>query len=467
MKKVYLMTLSVAIGATTYAQYSFNRSAVMGKTAISDRITEYRTERFSKDAVRVNGDALTENVPIMKPAHEEEWLYEDGWFKAGDYYYTYDTSGNKVVEKYSEEGGVSNTVSEYDSNNNAVSVITSYSEDGVEFVNNTKRLRVYDERIVDMIVESKSYTWSNNNWSLVSDGYTYKRNVDRNDKGLITGVVIESYYMGNYEEQLKSTITYNSDGLAETWKFEELGYADGGNALVMKEVFTLTDMSWYTTDGQIVVMDDLSDFFTGKYNRLKGATVYSGGNITGTVNASYSENGDYTYTYNYTTTPYAKEVYSHSITDENGSYIETTKAYEDINSDQQLSDDELVLEQEITVIKDRYGRVTEEYAVADGEILFKGKYDYTYSEEYGSYPVEQIFYDYDFKSRQLVPFLKIVANDFYDITSSIDDVASDELSNEAIYNIQGVRLNVKESDLAPGLYIVKKAGKCKKVYIQR
>lgn len=469
MKKVYLITLLVAVGTTSYAQSSFNRSALMGKTALSDRVAEYRIERFSKDAIGLNVAVATENTPLLKPAHEEEWLYEDGgWFKAGDYYYTYDASGNKIIEKYSDGEGVSKTVSEYDSNNNAVSVITSYSEDGTEFVNSTKRLRTYDEKVADLIVDSQSFTWSNGDWSLVSDGYTYKRIVDRNDNGSITGVSVESYFMGNYEQQLKSTLTYNSDGLAQTWMFEELGYADGGKDLVMKEVFTLTDMRWYTTDGQILVMDDLSDFFTDKYNRLKGATVYSGGNITGTVEATYSEKGDYTYTYNYTTEPYAKEVYSHSVTDENGSYVETTMAYEDLNADQQLSDDELVLKAELTVVKDRYGRVVEEYAVANDEVQFRGKYDYTYSEDYGSYPLEQIFYDYDFKSSQFVPFLKIVANDFYDVTSSIDNVtSSDELSDEAIYNVQGVKLNVEEKDLAPGLYIIKKAGKCKKIYIQR
>lgn len=469
MKRFYIITLLVAIGVTSYAQCSFNRSAIIGKTALSDRITEFRDERFSKDAISLNGDVITENTPQMKPAHEEEWLYEDGgWFKAGDYYYTYDASGNKIIEKYSDGEGVSNTVSEYDSNNNAVSIITSYSEDGTEFVNSTKRLRTYDEKVADLIVDSQSFTWDNGDWSLVSDGYTYKRKVVRNDKGFITGVLIESYFMGNYEQQLKSTLTYNSDGLAQTWMFEELGYADGGKELVMKEVFTLTDMSWYTTDGQILVMDDLSDFFTDKYNRLKGATVYSGGKITGTVEATYSENGDYIYTYNYTTEPYAKEVYSHSVTDENGSYVETTMAYEDLNADHQLSDDELVFEETLTVLKDCYGRVVDEYAVADEEVQFRGKYDYTYSEEYGSYPLEQIFYDYDFKTSQFVPFLKIVASDFYDVTSSIDEVAlSDELSDVAIYNIQGMKLNVDEKDLAPGLYIVKKAGKCKKIYIQR
>lgn len=452
-----IFTLSVAVllfASPCIAQNTSSRSyaslsAGKMKTAKQARITPKSD----------SGQAV-----LMLPRYEEEYLYEGEWFSEGGYTYEYDQRGNVLKEMYGDESIYTTTVSTYDDNNMRLSKVVTNTEDG-ETTNSSKQEIVYDRIVTSTIVESYSYMWMNEDWMQVSDGHSYKRVITRNDKDLITEVDITIYFNGEYMLQHRSTITYNEDGLAETYKYEELGMSSDGS-FVMAEKFVVKDMQWYTTDGQILALDDLSVFFVGN-NRLKKGTVTKDGEITGYLEASYEENGNYTYKYIYTTEPIATETYTYTVTDVNGSYTLDCVAFEDMDEDGNLTEEELAYESSQVVTVDKYGRVTEESATEFGEMLFAAKYDYTYSDEYGSYPTEQVFSEYDIEAEEYVPFLKIVAKDFYNVAddSGVQNIVNDNeaVSEAVIYNLQGVRLDVSEDVLPAGIYVVNRGGNVSKI----
>lgn len=429
---------------------------------ISKKSELFHSKRNAKGAARIAMYQEGEQSLIWLPTHEEEWIYDNGWNKGGDYYYTYDEQGNKISNIYDDGSSPFKTETTYNEFNYPIFSIDSYTNDGETYINYAKRTIAYDDVVKSVIIDNQSYTWENEDWVLASDGHTYKRNIIRDEQGNITSVEIYSYYLDEYHLQQKSTIGYNEEGIANTWKYEELAYSTS-KGLFMKEVYTLKNLEWHTTNGQILVLDDLTAFFSDPNNLLKKATVYSERKLTGYIDASYEDNGDFQYSYTYPTDPYAKETYTHTITDANGSYVEKTIALEDQNGDDELTDDELVYEDELTVTKDQYGRIIFEIAVSDEEILFSGKYEYVYDEEHGSYPVEQIFYDYEFEIEEYITFLKILAKEFTSV-SGIDgmEIGNDNTTAPIIYNLQGVRINATETELPAGLYIINRGGKITK-----
>lgn len=454
LSAIALLFSSISISA----QNAFSLNSTATQSPIQAKV---KAVKANKKALVKNNAPTTES--LMMPKHEEEWNYEEAeWFKSGDYYYTHDTNGNVLKNTYVDEISSTETTFTYNENNNVVSQIELYSEDGEPFENSSKRTMEYDPIATNTITNSQSYSWDGTDWLLVSDGHTFKRVITRNDAGNIIGVEVYSYFMNEYHLQHRSTITYNSENVAETWKYEELGYTSTGD-LVMNEVYTLIDMKWQKTDGQIMTLNELSDFFTGSSNQLAEATATYAGNVTGYITASYQDNGSYTYRYLYTTAPCAAETYTHTITDANGSYVETIVAYEDMNEDGLLTIEELVMEEDLTVTKDQYGRVIEEVATADGELMFSAKYEFTYNEEYGSYPVEQLYSEYDFDVEDFVPFLKIVATDFYDV-AGVEDIIIDNSSEvKSIYNLQGVNVGTEMDNLPAGVYIINQGGKVSKI----
>lgn len=456
MRIFTLTLLTLVLAGTATAQPKFSLRAT---SPIATKVNAMKKAKQMK-ANRNQIAAMSSTEAIMRPAQEEEWIYEEGeFYKEADYFYTYDQRGNKLTEDYDDGISINKTEYTYNENDKVTSEITSDSEEGEPFVYNTKRLSTYDSKLTNFIIESDNYSWNEDSWERYNDGHIYKKEITRDEKGNITNLSVLTY-MNEYIETYKTTITYNENGLAETWKLEELNY--NGVGYSMEEVYTLTEMEWYTTDGQIVVLNDLDDFFVGN-NRLKKATVYSEGELTGYIEAEYKENGDYKYKYTYVTEPIAEETYTHSVTDANGSYVETCVAYEDIDEDQTLTEVDLAFEDELIVTCDQHGKVIEEQYFMDEEMEFAAKYEYTYSDEYGDYPTEQIFTEYDFDTETYVPFLKIVAKNFNDVTA-IEDVNIDAANQpEEIYNLQGIRIDATSDQLPTGLYIIKQGNKTSKI----
>ncbi len=458
-----ILTLALA-GTTATAQPKFSFRNTSTSVAAKVKALKNRSAAERKNQITT----LSTTSALWLPAQEEEWIYDGGEYShEGDYFYTYDERGNKVTEIYDDGFSKTKTERIFNENDKVVSEIDSYSEEDEPYCYSNKRLTTYDSRLTNFIIDSQNYGWTEpeaegeeGEWVVFNDGHHYKKVLTRNAQGNITGLEIHTYFMDNYELTHRTAITYNESGLAYTWKYEELVY--NGIGYTMEEKFMLADMQWYTTDGQIVVINDLEEFFTGN-NRLKKATVYQEGEITGNIEAEYQENGDYSYSYIYTTDPYANETYTVTYTDANGSYTKKCEAYEDLNGDQVLTEDEFVYDEEEIITIDQYGRETEAVGYEDGELMGGAKYDYTYSDEYGSYPIEQIHYEYDIDAEEYVPFLKIIAKDFYDV-AAIDDINIDSTdAPEEIYNLQGIRIDASSDQLPAGLYLIKQGSKTSKV----
>lgn len=414
-------------------------------------------DKASKRPAKIRKAAAAQ---LYMPLHEDVFYYEDEWIKTGYTDYKYDTSGNVLTSDYVTEDGTIRTEYEYDENNQWTSQ-TEYNSDGSSDLQPSgRRTRIYDDIVKDLVVESMQYTWTAGDWMLIDQGYTWKRNVTRDSKGNVTGVSVDTYYIDGFETTRKTTITYNQDGLADTWKYEELAY--DGVSLAWEEYYTLEDMQWYSTDGQIVT-DDIEGFFTGN-NRLKSAKVIEPAyGETGRIEAEYDEDGNYSYTFLYND-PVESDVYTFKYIDENGSTEEEYIYYSDMNEDGQLSDDELMESSKIITRYNEKGDITaEEYYFGD-EFDSGTKYDIEYGDY--SYPTEWVMSEYDYDLEDYVPYMKLVRSNFVDVTntSSINSVAgSSETGVQNVYNLHGMKVGTQTSNLPAGLYLIKKDGKTVKV----
>lgn len=463
MKKITLLALVSMLSLSVMAQSSHpllvNNPIKLEKKELND--VRSASPKHLAEKIKMQIQASTN----MLPTQEEEWLYEGAWKKYGDYFYSYDNRGNIVRKIYDDGETAVATDKVYNENNKYIESIDSYKEGDGEFIKSDKRVIEYDLRVTDFVINSESYEWIDNDWKLVSNGYTYKKVVNRNEKGNVTGVEIYTYFQDEYHLQIRSTITYNEDGLAEEFKYEELNFNSSGE-LEMQEVYTLKDLVWYRTDGQILVLDDVSAFFTEGNNRLRKASYYKNGRRTQMYEASYEENGDYSYKQILLQVPLSETVIGYTITDENGSSRTTINVYEDADMSNSIAEDEAVRSDTLTVTKNHYGVIVEERYVGDGEILYGAKYDYTYNEEYGSYPIEQVFMDYNLEASEYVPFLKIVGKDFIDVAGVKQAVVDNSTGEKIIYNLNGMRQFLPEENLPAGIYIVKEGNRVSKKVIK-
>lgn len=403
----------------------------------------------------------TQGSPIMLPGQETVYVYDGAeWLEDSKYTYKYDTSGKTL--SLVVDDGVTQTKSEYEYNADGMetSEITSVAEDGGDFMYSGKLQKEYDKVVGDFVVSSLEYAWNEGDWAIANMGRTWKRDVARDANGNVTGVLVNTYHADKFEETMRTTITYNAEGKADTWKYEELTY-DGVSEPAMEEFYTLKEMEWENTDGQIVTMD-LKDFYTGD-NRLKRAVVIEPGDVnTGVITAEYKENGDYSYLFYYTVDKNADK-YSMTYTDANGSYIEESVYYEDLNADGAVSEDEMMGGMTAKVEFDEHRNVVSE-AVYEGDEMMDGmKYEYKYLPGC-DYPSEQIYYVWNPDISDYEPFMKVVGTDFSDVTASVTGVEADASEEgTAVYNTQGVKLGTSAGNLPAGLYIVRSGSKAVKV----
>lgn len=399
-------------------------------------------------------------APLYMPLHEDVYFYEDEWMKTGETDYTYDTRGNVLTSNYVTEEGTMLTEYVYNEDNLWTSKTESSYDEGMELMSSSRLTRAFDSEVKDLVVENLEYTLADGEWNMADYGRTWKRIVTRDEQGRVTAVSVETYYMGNFEPTRRNTITYNADGLAETWKHEELTYS--GFDLVWEEFYTLSDMQWESTDGQIVA-EDIDAFFTGN-NRLKSAKVTEPDyGVVGTITATYEENGSYSYAFNYID-PVASDVFKVTYTDENGSWEEELLYYEDMDEDGELSEEELMESSKVVVTCNEMGDITsEEYYFYD---MFDSgaKYDMVYGDY--SYPMEWTMSEYDYDLEDYLPFLKLVRSNYVDVTNTtaINGVQTRPATDvEGVYNMQGVRIGQSSDRLPAGIYIVKKDGKTQKI----
>lgn len=323
-----------------------------------------------------------------------------------------------------------------------------------------RQTRQFDPVVKDLVVESMEYSLKNDEWALLDEGRTWKRTVSRDDKGNVTGVSVATYYLENFETTRKTTVTYNQDAVADTWKYEELS-SDQDGGLYMEEFFTLHDMEWQSTDGQIVA-EDITALFAGN-NRLKSAIVSEGSEDVGSLSATYEENGNYSYTSNYFGDILEYEVATITYPDSYGSVTEEYVYYADVNGDGVVTEDERLESYKSVVSCDEHGETVSEETFIDDEFDSGIKYDVEYGEY--SYPETMTVSEYDYDTDSYVPFIKIVRSNFVDVSdASVEDVmAAPGQGVTEVYSLQGLKLGGRIDNLPAGLYIVRTDGKVSKL----
>lgn len=410
-----------------------------------------------------------ETTSLWRPAHEKEYLYEEGeWVDYGDYSYKYNQEGY-ILETLYDDGETKDLLSNVLNENNLVTdQVEQIAEDGVNFVNYLRKTAEYDSKLTDLITNKVTYMWYNDAWDMNQGTYSYKRTITRNDAGNVTSVVISSYYDGAYEDLQRQTITYDeATGKATTYKLETLNYENTWETSPY-----LKNIEWDKTNGQLG--KEYSEWLSGD-NRLKKADMvieYGGNEYTyATLSVDYQDNGGYTLIVDGTamaslgsTAAYQKDVMTY--TDENGSFEYTTTYYEDDNGDKSFTDDEIAEESKVIYKFDSHGNQTFYATYAQDEETGKlvlddaSKYEYEYDETTGARKTETHYELADATTETYEPFMKLVADEFVDVTSSISNAAvSSNASASAVYNLQGVKVGTSTKNLPAGLYIVKKDGK--------
>lgn len=398
---------------------------------------------------------------IFLPTQEATYVYDmDNWMEDATYTYEYDTDGRKVSQIVDDGFGQTKSEYEYNADGMETCETTSSAEEGNDFVYTNKLSHGYDKVVKDFVVNSVESVWDGGLWNMVGMGRTWKKDVSRDVKGNVEGMSTKTYFQDKFEELMKTTITYGVDGNPATWKYEELAY-DGVNEPAMEEYYTLKNMVWENTDGQVLA-STIDEFYTGA-NRLRSAEVVEPGyGTTGTIAAEYKADGSYSYLFYYTGS-FEADGYSKSYVDENGSYVEESNYYVDMDADGMVTEDEKVGGMRMEVKFDGHGNVVSEALYEDGEIMDGMKYEYTYSPDY-DYPTEQVYYMWNPELSQYEPFIKIVSTGFTDVTTSISEVETSRGEGAtAVYNTQGVKVGTSTDVLPKGLYIVKSGGKTKKM----
>lgn len=410
---------------------------------------------------------------LYMPLHEEVWFYENG-VKGGNGStdYIYDTKGNVTKSTYKDEDGTTVTMYEYDGNNQWTEQRTYYYDTSGKLLTDQgttgRKTRAFDSVVKDLVVESMEYMIApgdggTETWNIVDAGRTWRRDVIRDERGRLTSIEVRPYYGGDYLPMRRTTITYNEDGRPDTWKYEELDYRSN-----WIEVFLLTGMEWYRTDCQITVEDDFSGFFAPGNNRLKKANVREEGVDVGKMSATYDENGDYTYTFDYfatAKTAMSRDVFTVKYTDDNGSMTEENVYYEDKNGDGVLTDDEVQETRKGVATYNDKGEITTEEYYEDGEFTGGSKHEYVYGDY--AYPQEYVMSQYDERTGRYLPFIKVVRSNYVDVAvfAGIESVAARHkgVAADGVYNLQGVRMAADAGNLPAGLYIVKRNGRTMKV----
>ena len=446
MKHFTLLMAGMLMAGTAQAQTQFKQKTHMpAKAHAVKSVADMRTRAKQVREAR---------TPLYKALLEEEWSYEEGeWMLFSTTTLKYDKQGNILTTLNQDIDEVNLlTTYEYNADNLWTSKIEGTSEGEEEIVNTDKQTREYDPIVKDFVCVSNDYMWEEGEWSLANRGRTWIRNITRDVENRITAISVKTLYMGEFQETRKTTITYNEKGEADTWKLEELQY--DGEVEEMVETYTVKDMEWEKTDGQITA-GDIEDFFTGN-NLLKKAVVTEPDyGETGTITASYESDGSYSFTLDYFEEgeSVGYDVFTHAVTDENGSYTESLEYYEG---------DEVMESESMTVTYNSHGDIIKEESFYDGELAGGMQYDCTY--ENGNL-TEWVMNEYSYDDETYLPMMKIVYKNYTDVTTGIKSAvaAVADGKEQAVYNLQGTLLSTTTDNLPAGLYIVKKDGKTVKM----
>lgn len=431
-----------------------------------------------KAAIKTAGDNA-----IWKPAHDTEYEYVDGgWEYSGEYSYKYDRRGNITEQVFDDGEGKYRLTKEY----NEYNYVTRQLEDADEgegYVNYELKNTVYDEQIHHLIVDKETLQWDEdaNEWSKEMGTNCYRRTITRDEQGRVTKVVISTYYLGNYEDTQRQSISYDPQtGKAVECVMEQLVAADDGWGFVWENTGTFKNMVWDRTNGQLA--EEYSAWFKGE-NRLKSADYYlTAGKEEfklGTLNATYDEKGGYKLVVDMSESaqygePGSYQVDELTLTDDNGSYTFESRYYEDMDEDMKYTDEELLEHSMVVDQFDEHGNETLYKELMNEEegpelvLMGSSKFDHKYEGPHGEL-TETVYsewmMDYDDEGEEVEgsghyePMMKVVCDQFNDCTTGISKVTAGNEDAETVYNLQGVKVGTDARNLPAGIYIMKKGGK--------
>ena len=272
-----------------------------------------------KSPVRKAGKAMkvSELSRTVKPGMTKTYGWDgEDWMPEDTYTYVYDTKGNITVENtIDSEGGFVRKVIEYDSNDMPKLKVTTVSEDGVDFRNNSKSEFEYDPILTKVITSRAEWVWDIREWQ---PGNCYKRIITRDGDGNITSSVIAVLFQGIYDPTQRVEVTYGEDGKATEISEQILTFDHGTYEYVWEQGVKITDIVWERTDGQIYNAEDI---FIGN-NRIGSAHYLDPDGLDMNVTVEYAADSDaYTATMAMTMDGMSVTATSEYIPLENDGYI--------------------------------------------------------------------------------------------------------------------------------------------------
>lgn len=405
------------------------------------------------------------------PAHQTEYIYQDGdWMQGGEYTFTYDANGNVIQQDYNDGSTISRITNEWSAEGlNTLQIEQTSEDNGATFTNSTKRVQTYDPLYPKLITLTKDrYQWTNDQW--VATGDAFRRNVVRDADNNVTSLTVSVPYNGGWDETQRYTNTVNPVTKQITsFKFEELGYSEDNTGFSWQTSQYLRNLVWKETNGQLVGgFDD----WMSLGNKLASGTIseINGTDTTdlGTVTITYDENGGYVETMAYTD-ELSKVVTKYTVDDAYGSNTLDETDYMDTDGDGQLTPRDVVMHMQQIQRYDAKGNIIEEKMVGTNEETGEMEqqagtlYNITYSTEYPDAQAEVIISEWNADSMAYEPTMRITTDQFATVTNAIRNVSANRNQPDRIYNIQGAAVSGSLESAPHGLYIVTRNGKTYKV----
>lgn len=365
-----------------------------------------------------------------------QWVLEDS------YEITYNADGLKTESRLTDVDGISVETYTYNDNGNLATKLTQVADGaGKPLVNSQKLSREYDSRLTSFVTFNDQNIWLNNGWRPSNN---YKQLITRNADGNITLMERAIFYDGYYDPTYRLSVEYGPDGKAISISESELTY--DGIELFWRPGETISDIEWYSTDGQIVSAEDL---FSGA-NRISKATITDEDDFVIEVSATYNDDGSYTAVMSADDEGLIiRSTMTYTPVDANGSctYLTvTTYTEEGLTFTETIKEEYLVdafgltLLEEVTVDED-----------GDSFVETGVKGEVTYDPAYG-YPLEWIVKEHDEESGDYVNAFRAVYSDYVDV-KGVNAVESELAEGKELwFNLQGMPVDNPSS---PGLYIRK------------
>lgn len=389
----------------------------------------------------------------------EEWVLTE------TYAISYDELGQKTVQTVTDEDGYVNreTYTWNDYGQLATRLTQVDPRGNGEFKDYSRLKREYDSRLTSFITFNDQEIFNNGAWSPSNN---YKQTITRDDAGNITLMERAVLFQGVYDPTYRLNISYGEDGQAETIVARELtyDYYTGEYAWVDSEIYT--DIVWEETDGQIVGVDDIEDFFLGA-NRMKSANLEMDGDVMA-IDVEYTGDG---FVLTMTAEP-----------DEEGMVLVNSLRYNELDFSgdapahinkgwQVLTTYAIMVEDEVLMQE----VVTETYVYTADDLILLEKVEFgdgesseiesmivgevEYDEEIGC-PVSWTVSEYDWDADEMMPTFRAEYSDYTNCsTSAVRDVMTPDDSTPVYYDLQGRKVQ----NPAAGIYIKMDGGKVGKV----